>query len=133
MRTSIALAVVMMALVGAACQRQPSGDVFPQPRVGSIGVFQPYPHWNVSGYVRVVDEQTLRFEDFSFKGEGLTVQLRLQKDKAKVAVLRDISGLTFDRETFDVEVPDGLSLNDFNLVTIFSPDLGTPLSGAEFR
>lgn len=128
----IATAILVLVLVGAACQRKASTDVFPPPRTGAVGIFQPYPHWNVSGRVRVIDERTLRFEDFSFKGDGLTVQLRLQQDKAMVAVLQDISRLTFDRQTFEVEIPDDVSFNDFNLVTVFSPDLGTPLSGAKF-
>lgn len=106
--------------------------MFPQPRAGSIATFQAYPRWKVSGSVNIVDESTLRFENFSFHGGELRAELRLQQDRNKVAVLKDITHETYDQATFDVTLPTGVSVQDFNVVTVYSPDLGTPMSGAEF-
>lgn len=130
-RIGIALTVIL--LLGTACQRQPSDDVFLNPVVGSVAVFQPYPRWNVSGEVHVVDETTLRFVDFTFNGGEFTTQIRLQKNKSNVAVLKDITDEAFEAETFDIALPGGITLDDFNLVTVYSPPLGVAVSGARFR
>lgn len=87
----------------------------------------------MSGKVSVVDERTLRFDDFTFRGGELRAELRLQRNRIKVAVLKDITRETNDQAGFDITLPAGVSVQDFNVVTVYSPDLGTPVSGAEFR
>ncbi|MBI4093147.1 MAG: DM13 domain-containing protein [Candidatus Kerfeldbacteria bacterium] len=132
LRPSFVILASLFVLLGAGCQPRSSADVFPQPKVGSVAIFQEHPRWNIRGIVSVVDERTLRFERFSFTGDGLRVDLRLQKNKTLVAILRDITTSVYDNSSFEVKLPDGVTVNDFNLVTVFSPDLGTSVSGAEF-
>lgn len=130
----IVLPVMIIFLLGASCQRVSSEhDTFPQPRVGSMATFQEYPRWQISGTVKVQDEHTLRFENFTFHGDKLTAQIRLQKDRQAVALLKTITGETYDMATFDLPLPDGTTVQDFNLVTIVSLDLQAPVSGAKFN
>jgi len=121
-------------LLGAAGCRSgaTSGDAFPQPVVGSSGRFQEYPRWNVSGQVVVVDPTTLRFEDFTFHGDNLTARVLLNRDQQTAAFLMDLTGRTYDRATFNVPLPDGIQVDDFNLVMIFAPELGTAASSVRF-
>ncbi len=125
-------------LLGVACQRPQGGyggraDVFPQPTVGSVATFQEYPRWQVGGTVTVLDERTLRFENFSVNNlDHVPAELRLQRDRQKVAVIRDLTDASFDDATFDVALPDRLTLADFNLVTVYNLVMGTPVSGARF-
>lgn len=111
---------------------QRGGDAFQFPQVGSTATFQQYPRWGITGGVRALDERTLRVEHFSFNGGELKTEIRLQRDRAKVAVLKDITGQRFDDAAFDLALPEDVSLKDFNLVTVFAPELGAPVSGASF-
>lgn len=128
----IAIAVTSL-LLGAGCQRvQVSRDAFPQPVVGSTGTFQEYPRWNVSGRVTVLDDTTLRFEDFTYHGDRLPSFLMLLKDRKNIGTLTELTGLRYDRASFDLPLPDGVAVGDFNLVVIYSPDIGAPVSGVKF-
>lgn len=130
-RVSIGLALAVL-LVGAGCAITPTGDRYPSPRVGSTASFQPYPRWGISGRVVVIDERTIRIEDLTFNGGELRARVQLQRDETVVAVWRDITGQVLDHETMTSTLPAALELDDFNLVTIYSPDLGAPVSGARF-
>lgn len=132
MREFLLVTILALLLVGAGCQTKSSGDTYPQPRIGSVATFQIYPHWRIIGSVRVVDSRTLRFHNFYFHGDGLRAEIRLQKNDARVATLKDIRTMTYDDATFDLALPDNITLDDFNLVTVFAPDMGAPVSGAVF-
>ncbi len=121
-----------VTLVGAGCQLQ-RGDQFASPTVGSTATFQGYPRWDISGSVTIVDARTVRLSDFTFHGEGLKVDLRLQNGDKLVAVLEDVSLKTYDHATVDMTIPGDIALSDFNLVTVYCPALGSPVSGASFR
>jgi hypothetical protein len=132
-RTIISLLFCSLVLVGASCQASPSTDQYPMPHVGGVAEFQEYPHWQISGQVTVVDERTLRFEHFTFHGDKLTAELRLQKNRHDVATLKDLTNQQYQDATFDLPLPDSVTLRDFNLVTIVSFDIGSPVSGARFK
>ncbi len=129
----VVLSTLLVLIVGAGCQPKPSKDAFPHPRVGSTASFQYYPRWGIAGTVTVVDARTLRFDDFSFHGEGLSVSIALQQDLSVITRIKDITSDTFDRASFMLAIPDGITLDDFNLVTVFASAFGTPVSGAAFR
>lgn len=128
----IVLATLLVLIVGAGCQPKPSKDAFQQPRIGSTASFQSYPRWGIAGTVTVVDARTLRFDDFSFHGEGLPVVIALQQDLSVVARIKDITSDSFDHASFTLAIPDGIIIDDFNLVTVYSSAHGTPVSGAAF-
>ncbi|MBI4426164.1 MAG: DM13 domain-containing protein [Candidatus Kerfeldbacteria bacterium] len=119
-------------LLGAGCQARRGGEQYPYPDVGSVGAFQEYRRWGITGGVTVVDQRTLRFNNFSFNGGELKTEIRLQRERNKVATLKDITGQTYTDAAFDLTLPEGVGLDDFNLVTVFVPELGAPVSGAEF-
>lgn len=131
-RTVIVFVFALLLIVAAGCREKPH-DAFPYPAVGSVAEFQPYPHWHVSGRVRVLDERTLRFEDFTFSGDATEAEIRLKNGHEKVATLKVITGETYDHATFDLPLPDRVTLQDFNLVSVHSVDFGEGLSGAAFR
>ncbi|MBI5404863.1 MAG: DM13 domain-containing protein [Candidatus Kerfeldbacteria bacterium] len=127
-----AIAVVGL-LLGAGCQRvQESRDVFPQPVVGSAGSFQEYPRWKVAGNVTVTDSRTLRFEEFTFHGDHLPAFIMLLKDRKNIGVLKELTGQRYDLDSFELSLPDEVAVSDFNLVVIYSPDIGAPVSGVKF-
>jgi len=132
MRAVAVFVVASMLLVGAGCHLR-CGDQFPNPAVGSTAAFQEYPRWGIGGSVTVVDAKTLRLDDFSFHGEGLTVDLRLQRGDKLVAVLADLTAKTYDHAAVDLAIPDDVALSDFNLVTVYCPAFSSPVSGAMFR
>lgn len=126
-------AALLVLIVGAGCKPRPSGDAFPYPEVGDVATFQAYPRWGIGGTVTVVDARTLRVDDFSFHGEELSVVIALQRDSTVVAILKDISSERYDRASMTFPIPEGITLQDFNLVTVFARVLGTPVSAASFR
>lgn len=133
MKSGVYAIAVAALLLGAGCQRvQSSRDAFPQPRVGSAGTFQEYPRWSVAGRVIVADESTLHFENFTYHGDRLPGFLMLLKDRKNIGVVKELTGLRYDQATFDLSLPAGVTVNDFNLVVIFSPDIGAPVSGVKF-
>lgn len=124
--------VLSTLMVTAACGNNTTTEQFPVPTVGSSGTFQYYPQWEVSGTVTVANAQTLHFTHFTFHGDGLTAILRLQKNDRDVAELMTITDSSYTDATFDVSIPATVGLNDFNVVTVFSPSISSPVSGAAF-
>jgi len=131
-RVIIVSVAAAMMLVGAGCRLQ-QGDQFAYPTVGSTATFQAYPHWGIAGTVTVVDAHTLRLDDFSFHGEGLAVDIRLQRGDTRVAVVADLTTKSYDHATVELAIPEDVALTDFNLVTVFCPALSSPVSGAAFK
>ena len=109
-----------------------STSTFPSPQVGSVGTFADYPRWGIKGQARILDERTINIENFYLTGAEMPVEIRLQKDSRHVATLIDLTGQTFDDANFELKLPESVDLGDFNVLTIFSPTLGAPLSGAAF-
>ncbi len=130
-RVIAAVVVTSMLLAGAGCRLE-RDDQFPSPAVGSTATFQEYPRWDISGSVTVVDAHTVRLNDFTFHGEGLTTDIRLQRGDKLIKVLSDISATTYDHATVDLTIPNTVALSDFNLVTVYAPALSSPVSGASF-
>lgn len=128
--TVIAFGVLALILSGCSIQ-QSDGDTFPTPQIGQTAAFQEYPHWNVSGIVAYIDAATLRFEDFSFHGDGLRTEIRLMRNRDTLATIATITDKVYDHSTFDLAIPTSAAA--FNLIAVYSPDLGAVVSGAAFR
>ncbi len=126
--------VAVFLLAGAGCRVRTNEEIeqYPSPTVGAVARLQPYPRWHVSGTVRIIDDRTMELSGFTFDGGELRADIRLQRGKTKVAVLRDITDERHDGDTLTFAFGDGIKLQDFNLVSIYSPDLGTAVSSARF-
>ena len=70
----------------------------------------------------IVDERTIRLENFSYHGGGLDVRVYLGvgNDFVNGPIISDIlSGTVFNNETLELTIPESVSLDDFNAISIW--------------
>jgi hypothetical protein len=80
-------------------------------------------HHGVTGTVKIVDDCTLRVENFSYDGKGVDVRLvtaNNEKFKKHVKLTDDLHGKgAYDKVTFDVKLPEGMNLDDVDYVSFW--------------
>ena len=91
---------------------------------------------DVSGTVRVVDDCTLEIENFTFDGGGLDVRITVAEgtDYANgTALTGDLLGDPIDGETMTLPLPTGLSLDDFDHISVWCVAAGEDFGSAEIK
>jgi len=96
-------------------------------RVGDSLTFRRFNH-DVGGTVTVIDDCTLRVEDFDFDGRGVNVQLYGALDRnyedgfsMSADLRRDTA---YDGATFEINLPEGVTLDDFDSVSVWCVPVG---------
>lgn len=99
--------------------------------VGSVAVLETF-HHGVSGSVTIVDDRTLRIDNFFYDGLGPDVYVYVAMNKQfsqGLAVSPELASTPYEDATVVVDLPDGVTLADFNSVSIwcrqFSSDFGS--------
>jgi len=106
------------------------------PRVGKVAVLRTNSTYGVSGRVVIADERTLRFENFSYSGDGPDVRIYVGIDMDFIGgeVITDsISDRVFDNETWEVPLPDDVTLDDFNSISIWCTIFSVSFSEGVFE
>ena len=93
------------------------------PLVGTTAVFSDLAH-DIAGTLTVVDDRTLRVDNFEYDGGGITVFFFTGTDgnysgpNAR-AIGPQLNGRRFNGETITLTLPDDLTLDDFNTVSVW--------------
>ncbi len=93
------------------------------PFVGRSAEFSTLAH-DVSGTLTVLDDRTLEISNFNYDGGGVVVYLYngvdgnyLGEKSQRIGPL--LNGRVFENETFTVTLPDSLTLDDFNGISVW--------------
>lgn len=113
-----------------------SGCDATDPRVGQVATLQERQH-DVGGQVRIVDDCTLEVTGFTFDGAGIDVRFY-------TGVSGDFSdGVSigpnlvrrggYDGETITLRLPDGLTLADFDSISVWCIPVGLSFGDGQFQ
>ncbi len=111
------------------------------PRVGqsaSLGLETGPTLHRVSGVVQVVDDCTLRIDQFSYDGNGIEVRIYAGKrgvfaPPTGFAISEDFVDRVFTgRESFTFQLPEGITLDDFDGVSVWCVAVGADFAHALF-
>lgn len=106
------------------------------PLVGRSVEFSTVAH-DVSGTLTVLDDRTLELSNFNYDGGGVVVYLYngvdgnyTGPDSQRIGSL--LNGRVFENETFTVTLPDGLTLDDFNGISVWCEPFNASFGDARF-
>lgn len=91
------------------------------PLVGTTAEFSNFSH-DISGTLTVLDDRTLQMTNFSYDGGGPAVYFYLGTDgnyRNGVAVGPMLNGRQYNNETLTIPLPDNITLDDFNGVSVW--------------
>ncbi|MDJ0841995.1 MAG: DM13 domain-containing protein [Acidobacteriota bacterium] len=106
------------------------------PRIGQVAVLSPSQRYGISGRAVIVDERTVRLENFFYNGDGPDVRVYLALDRNFVSgkpVTEAISGTNYDNATIDITLPDDFTLDDFNSISIWCTVFSINFSAGDFQ
>ncbi|MCA9600673.1 MAG: DM13 domain-containing protein [Polyangiales bacterium] len=107
------------------------------PAIGKTAALSTFAH-AVDGTATIVDDCTIRFDDFSYDGGGIDVRIYAGKagdydPPTGFAISPNIKGVAFRGETFAVQLPEGKSLDDLDGVAVWCTDVGVSFGDGLFK
>ena len=96
------------------------------PSVGSVGMLSNVAH-RVAGTVTIVDDCTLHFDDFTYDGGGIRVEMYSGTDGnffGGRGLSVGLYGTPFNDAKAELRLPEGVTLADFNSVSVWCVSAG---------
>jgi hypothetical protein len=93
---------------------------------------------DVAGTVRIVDEDTLEIEGFTYDGGGPAVYFYLGEDNsdasfgAGLGVGPLLTGTVYNNDSLTVDLPEGVTLDGYNAVSVWCVDFSVNFGSGEF-
>lgn len=95
---------------------------------------------DVSGTVRVLDANTLQFEDFTYDGEGIVVHFYLAEEDRTLSFIRglsigeDLVGTPYDgtQPDFTIDLPSGSTIDGYNAISVWCVTAGVSFGSGTF-
>lgn len=93
---------------------------------------------NVEGTVRIVDEDTLEIKGFSYDGGGPAVYFYLGEENsdgsfaAGLGIGPLLTGSVYSNDTLTVDLPEGVTLDGYNAVSVWCVDFAVNFGSGEF-
>ena len=106
------------------------------PRIGTVAVFPVNRTYGVSGRAVIVDERTVRLENFNYNGRGPDVRVYLGKGGNYVngIIISDsINDTVYTDATLTYTLPDNVTLDDFDGISIWCTLFSIDFSSAFFQ
>jgi len=136
----IAIIALLLLTSCPAAQVPPPGDSDPTPqdRTGWRATLSTLAH-RVSGTVTIVDEDTLRIDDFHYDGGGIGVYVYLGTSDSNAAftaglpVGPDLFGTAYDGEMLELDLPPGESFENYAAVSIWCVDARVNFGSGTFE
>ena len=103
--------------------------------VGSSLTFSTKYH-QVSGTATVIDNCTIHFDNFNFDGQGINVRVYTGTDgvfSSGQIISKDMLGTPFNNGTASLTLPEGISLDDFNSLSIWCVPIGISFGDGTFE
>lgn len=101
-----------------------TGNTSENSKVGNVSTFSTIAH-AVSGTVTVIDDRTLQITNFNYDGGGPSVFFYLGSDGNYTSGIGsgiigpELSGRAYNNETITLTLPDGVTLEDFNSISVW--------------
>lgn len=105
------------------------------PLVGTSAEFSNFSH-DIGGTLTVIDDRTLEVTNFTYDGGGPSVLFYLGTDgdfspiRGGIPVGERLNGRVFNGETIRIDLPDGVTLDDFNGVSVWCDLFGIDFGSA---
>lgn len=93
---------------------------------------------NVAGIVTIVDEDTLQVEHFYYDGGGIVVYFYLGTENTNAAFTMgqaigvDLFGSSFNDASMVIDLPPGITLDDYNAISVWCVTAGANFGSGEF-
>jgi hypothetical protein len=117
------LAILFATLTAVACAAPALAQA---PAPGWTAELSTLSH-GVRGTVVVVDDTTIRIDDFFFDGRGLDVRVYLGEDEGSfasgIAVGPQLLGMPFSGGSLAIDLPDGVTIDGWQAVSIWCVDV----------
>ena len=104
------------------------------PAVGVSAEFSNFAH-DISGTLTVLDDRTLQITNFSYDGGGVVVFFYNGVDGDYTdgqPIGPQLNGTRFDNETITLTIPDNLTLDDFNGISVWCVPFAANFGDAQF-
>jgi hypothetical protein len=107
------------------------------PNVGKVAELATRQH-DVSGSVEILDNCTLGFSSFTYDGGGAAdgVYVYLAEGAAYTSgtqVSKDIKGITYSGQDFELPLPESVSLDDFDSISIWCEQFAISFGDGSFE
>ena len=105
------------------------------PSVGQTLTFINQSFHNIGGTATIVDDCTIRFDDFTFDGTGIVVTVYTGQNgnfSSGQSISKDLRGPAFTGDSTILTLPVGISLNDFNSLSIWCGPAGVSFGDGQF-
>lgn len=106
------------------------------PEVGWIAELEGSAH-DVGGTAEILDDRTIELRDFTYDGGGLNARFFLLVDgegfHRDLELTDNLVGEPSDGDTLTLEIPDGSSFEDFNLLTLWCIPAGVSFGAGVFQ
>ncbi len=92
------------------------------PRIGQVATLRNNPTYGLSGRAVILDARTIRLENFNYTGGGPDVRVFVGQDESFVngiIISSQINGQTYQDATLDFPLPEGVTLDDFDSISIW--------------
>jgi len=135
MRLNIVVAaIVVLSLFAASAQAE-----LTSPKVGWRAEFSQPIH-NVGGTVTIVDDDTVRFDDFTYDGGGIDVRFYLGESNAYASFVSGIAigpqllRMVFDgsQAPFEIDMPAGQTLEGWHAISVWCVDVPVSFGSGSF-
>lgn len=106
------------------------------PKIGQTAVLQEFFH-DVAGTAEIVDDCTIRITGFDYDAEGIVVQLYggLGGDYDNGFAMGDdlVGPVPFNNATVDFELPQGMTMDDLDGVSVWCVNIGIDFGSGNFQ
>jgi len=92
------------------------------PRVGRVAMLRENSTYGISGRAVIASENLIRLEQFTYSGGGPDVRVYLGVDDSfanGIVISGTISGTPYQNATLEFPLPEGVTLDDFNSISIW--------------
>ncbi|PCJ22336.1 MAG: hypothetical protein COA96_14800 [SAR86 cluster bacterium] len=93
---------------------------------------------DVSGTATIIDDCTIELSNFNFDGGGIDVQiyagsnLQFQPNQGGFSLLGGLLGTRYTNATLTITIPEGVSLNDFDSLSVWCVPVGVSFGDGQF-
>lgn len=119
---------------GMTMDAGPSGCESTHPRVGQTATLSTFSH-DVAGTARIVDDCTIVIDNFTFDGGGINIQIYGGQGgdySEGPSLTGNLLGMRFDNETFTITLPDGVTFDDFDGISVWCVPVGVSFGDGQF-
>ena len=104
-------------------------------KVGKTGSLSEKQH-DVSGKVTIVDDCTIKFENFNYDGLGIDVRMysgSALNFTSGQAISKNIFGTAYSNSKVLLRLPTGVSLDDFDSISVWCVEVGVSFGDIQFQ